>query len=127
MPPEPDDPSLVEGSQLQNIQLTNGILSWEKLKIASKYSNFLTVSGEEQAYELDAKTGTFDFSKLSDDNKLAYGKNYAKLTVYEYQTETIEGETVGTDVPIDSDSFIVVYRNAGFTLVRTTYTESVSP
>ena len=84
MPPEPDDPSLVEDSQLQNIQLTNGILSWEKLKIASKYSNFLTVSGEEQAYELDAKTGTFDFSKLSDDNKLAYDKNYAKLTVYEY-------------------------------------------
>ena len=123
VPPEPEDPSLVEGKQLQNIQLTNGILSWDKLKIASKYSISLTVSGEDQTYELDAKTGTFDFSKLPDDNKLAYGKNYAKLTVYEYQTETVAGETVGTDVPIDSDSFIVVYRNAGYTLVRTTYTD----
>lgn len=122
-PQEPDDPSLVDGKQLQNIQLTNGILSWDKLKIASKYSISLTVSGEEQTYELDSKTGTFDFSKLPDDKKLAYGKNYAKLTVYEYQTETVAGETVGTDVPIDSDSFIVVYRNAGYTLVRTTYTD----
>lgn len=121
--PEPEDPSLIEGDKLQNIQMAEGVLSWDKLKIASKYSVSVVISGEEKTFELDAKTGTFDFSDLPDNNKLGYGKNYAKLTVYEYQTETVEGETIGTDVPVDSDSFIVVYRNAGYTLIHTNYTD----
>ena len=121
--PEPDDPDLVEGRELQNVELKDGVLSWDRLEIASKYAVKVTISGEEKTYDIDAKTGVFDFTDLPDGNKLAYGKNYARLIVYEYQSENIGGETIGTDVAVDSDSFIVVNRNSGYSLVRTTYSD----
>lgn len=122
-----DDPiidELIDGKELKNIALTsNGLLSWSRLKIASKYVLTATLPDKDHKYEIEKSKGTFNLAELPDNAKLGYGKNSMKLTVYEYQEEEIEGEKIGDDVPISSDSFIAVNTHGGYTLTRLNYSD----
>lgn len=118
------DPGLIDGSQLQGIAVSqSGTLSWSRLKIASKYMLTVTLADGEHTYELGKEVGSLDLTALSDGAALGYGKNSMTLTVFEWQEEEIEGETIGGDVPVDSDSFFVISRYAGYSLDRLGYAD----
>ena len=99
------------------------MLTWSRLRIASKYSLTVSFPDGEKTYEIAKSEGSFDLSRLPDGNKLRYGKNSLTLTVYRYEEEEIGGETVGADIPVSDDTFIAVNKNDGFSLVRTTYAD----
>lgn len=118
------DPGLIDGSQLQGIAVSQeGTLSWSRLKIASKYMLTVTLADGEHTYELGKEVGSLDLTALSDGATLGYGKNSLTLTVFEWQEEEVEGETIGDDVPVDSDSFFVISRYAGYSLDRLGYAD----
>lgn len=118
------DPGLIDGSQLQGIAVSqSGTLSWSRLKIASKYLLTVTLADGEHTYELGKEVGSLDLTALSDGAALGYGKNSLTLTVFEWQEEEIEGETIGGDVPVDSDSFLVISRYSGYSLDRLGYAD----
>ncbi len=118
------DPGLIDGSQLQGIAVSqSGTLSWSRLKIASKYLLTVTLADGEHTYELGKEVGSLDLTALSDGAALGYGKNSLTLTVFEWQEEEIEGETIGGDVPVDSDSFFVISRYSGYSLDRLGYAD----
>ena len=123
-PTEPDDDTLLDGEELKNVAISpQGLLTWSRLRIASKYSLTVSFPEGEKTYEIAKSEGSFDLSRLPDGNKLRYGKNSLTLTVYRYEEEEIGGETVGANIPVSDDTFIAVNKNDGFSLVRTTYAD----
>ncbi len=116
---------LLDGTEIKNMAVTSaGVLSWSRLKIASKYSLTLSLSGGDVTFDINKDTGSFDLAALTGDNKLGYGKNNAKLTVYEYDEVEIDGEVIGDDVPVSTNEFIIVNTNAGISLTRLNYSDA---
>lgn len=121
---DPNDDTLLDGKELKNIKISaQGMLTWSRLKIASKYSVKISSAEGDRMYEIPKSEGSFDLNALPENEKLRYGKNSVTLTVYQYQEEQIGGETIGDDVPVSSDSFLAVSKNGGYSLVRTTYAD----
>ena len=121
---DPNDDTLLDGKELKNVKISaQGILTWSRLKIASKYSVKISSAEGDHTFEVPKSEGSFDLAALPEDKKLRYGKNSVTLTAYQYQEEQIGGETIGDDVPVSSDSFLAVSKNGGYSLVRTTYAD----
>lgn len=104
--------SLIDGTEVKNLSITEqGILSWAKMKIASKYTLDITTSGGTKTVEIKKEDAFVDFSSAAG-LVLDYGNNACTLTVYEWQTyeEKVDGETIKIEehIPVGQKTFNVV-------------------
>lgn len=111
---------LIDGTEIDNLSITeNGILSWAKMKVASKYALEITTSSGKKTVEVKKEDAFVDLATITD-FALDYGNNACVITVYEWQsyTEVIDGETVeiAEHVPVGKKSFNVVNLNAGMSV-----------
>lgn len=122
---ETEDPDLADGVDLQDLRISeDGVLSWSRLKVASKYRIEISLVDGKHTYEVDKSEGSFDLTELEDGASLGYGKNSTQITVFQWQEEQIEGETIGDDIPVSTNSFLIVNTHAGYSLVYTSYTDA---
>lgn len=123
------DPALLPDTlQIPDLDISNeGVLSWGGIKAASKYR--VEITDEENVkhvYDIsDSEDTVLDLTELSDEHKLAYGKNYASITAYKPYSENIGGETIADDIPISESKtdFIAVKQNSGYSFIQTTYSD----
>jgi len=109
--------ALIDGTEVNNLSITEqGVLSWAKMKIASKYTLEVTTSDGTKIIEIKKEDAFVDFSTITD-LVLDYGNNACTLTVYEWQTyeEIIDGETVKIEehIPVGQKNFNIVNLNGG--------------
>lgn len=109
--------ALIDGTEINNLSITEqGVLSWAKMKIASKYTLEINTSGGAKTIEIKKEDAYVDLSSVSD-LILDYGNNPCVITIYEWQTyeEEIDGETIKIEehIPVEKKSFNVVNLNSG--------------
>lgn len=72
---DPNDDTLLDGKELKNVKISaQGILTWSRLKIASKYSVKISSAEGDHTFEVPKSEGSFDLAALPEDKKLRYGK-----------------------------------------------------
>ncbi len=130
--PDPDDTTLSEG-QAEKLNLSeDGVLSWKKLKNATKYEFTVTLPGEseEQTITVAKNKGSLDLEtlfKLDENTAKSFpvGRTFAKFVHYELYKETIEGETIEQEVPMNeyADEFRIIKRNGKFEMERMGYSD----
>ncbi len=121
---EPD----VGGDELfNNIVVSDaGILSWNKIKGASKYELKVVFSGEndKQTFTIDKSKTSVDLSTLRQVG-FPVGKTSIEINAYEIVREEIEGETIEAEIPMTDvhDSFLIVKSNGQYSLTRLKYSD----
>ena len=121
---EPD----VGGDELfNNIVVSDaGILSWNKIKGASKYELKVVFSGEndKQTFTIDKSKTSVDLSTLRQVG-FPVGKTSIEINAYEIVREEIEDETIEAEIPMTDvhDSFLIVKSNGQYSLTRLKYSD----
>ena len=121
---EPD----VGGDELfNNIVVSDaGILSWNKIKGASKYELKVVFSGEndKQTFTIDKSKTSVDLSTLRQVG-FPVGKTSIEINAYEIVREEIEGETIEAEIPMTDvhDSFLIIKSNGQYSLTRLKYSD----
>lgn len=119
---DPGDRTLEEGTALRSASVTKtGILSWSKLKIASKYVVKVTLDDGEHTYEVNRADAALDVTALSDGAHLAYGKNPVSVTVYRQEEVEIDGERGYQEIPVSVKKYAVLSLRGGYELVTLSY------
>ncbi len=131
-PDNPDNPDVPDtpdtgDAEFKSVALSAaGVLSWNKIKNASKYVISVTYAGESApvAYDIDKGKTTQDLRALRAEG-FPSGKSTVVLTAYEIDSAEIDGETVEQEVPMTgvSDTFRVTKLNGEFSLVRLKYSD----
>lgn len=119
---DPGDRTLEDGTTLRSASVTKtGILSWSKLKIASKYVVKVTLEDGEHTYEVSRTDASLDLTALSDGARLAYGKNPVSVTVYRQEEVEIGGERGYQEVPVSEKKYAALSLRGGYELVALSY------
>lgn len=119
---DPGDRTLEDGTTLRSASVTKtGILSWNKLKIASKYVVKVTLEDGEHTYEVNRADAALDLTSLSDGARLAYGKNPVSVTVYRQEEVEIDGERGYQEVPVSEKKYAALSLRGGYELVALSY------
>ena len=119
---DPGDRTLEDGTALRSASVTKtGILSWSKLKIASKYVVKVTLEDGEHTYEVNRADAALDVTSLSDGAHLAYGKNPVSVTVYRQEEVEIGGERGYQEIPVSLKKYAVLSLRGGYELVTLSY------
>lgn len=128
-PDKPDKPSEPDtgDAAFSGVSLSaSGVLSWNKIKGASKYVIAVTYSGADTPvqYDIDKSKTSQDLQTLRDEG-FPVGKTSVTLTAYEIDSVDIGGETVEQEVPMTgvSDSFRVTKLNGAYSLARLKYAD----
>lgn len=130
--PDPNDTTLSD--EAGRLSLTSqGVLSWNKLKKATKYELTLTFPNEDEpkVYELPKNTGSLNLDEMFGKNNFNQpilfpaGRTFAKFVHYELYEEQIEGEKIEQEYPVveDADEFRIIKRNGGFEMERMGYAD----
>ncbi|MDE7263584.1 MAG: leucine-rich repeat domain-containing protein [Anaeroplasmataceae bacterium] len=118
---DPTNTEMVDGREFVSVIVSNsGVLSFSRLKCASKY--VLTISNaseEKRTIELDKTQGSYSLESLP------AGRTMVTLTAYEKLEIKVENETHYQDVPISTatDEFRITKVNNTYTLQRLKYTD----
>lgn len=128
---DPDDTSL--GDEAGRLALSSqGVLSWNKLKKATKYELKLTLPNEpEKVYEFPRTQGSVNLEEIfgkDDYNKpinFPAGRTFARFVHYELYEEQIEGEQIDQEYPVDEDAdeFRIIKRNGKYEMERMGYAD----
>ena len=119
---DPGDRTLEDGTTLRSASVTKtGILSWSKLKSASKYVVKVTLEDGEHTYEVSRTDASLDLTALSDGARLAYGKNPVSVTVYRQEEVEIGGERGYQEVPVSEKKYAARSLRGGYELVALSY------
>lgn len=102
----------------------SGVLSWNKIRGASKYVISVTYSGSSTSvdHDIDKSKTSVDLATLRAEGFPA-GKSQVTLAAYEIEEIEIDGEKFEQEVPMTgvSDMFRVVKLNGAYTLTRLRY------
>lgn len=80
---DPSDRTLSDATRLTSVSVTqNGLISFSKLKVASKYVLTLTLADGERKFEITKEKAAFSLADLPEGAKLSYGRNAMTITVY---------------------------------------------
>lgn len=117
---DPTNLEMIDGKEFKSIALSKeGVLSFSRLKCASKYTLTLTYSGlaQKEVIELKKTQGTYSLTNLP------IGRTMATLTAYEKVEIKIENETQYQEIPISTatDEFRITKINDTYTLERLKY------
>lgn len=104
----------------------SGVLSWNKIKGASKYVIKVTYAAEsdQTEYDIDAGKTSANLNELRSEGFPA-GKSSVEIWAYENAKVTIGGQTEYQEVPMTDvkQSFRIVKSNGSFSLVRLSYAD----
>ncbi|MDE6201452.1 MAG: leucine-rich repeat domain-containing protein [Clostridiales bacterium] len=104
----------------------NGVLSWNKIKGASKYVLKITYAAESDQieYDIDGNQTSANLNQLRAEGFPA-GKSSVEIVAYENAQVTIGGQTEYQEVPMTDvmQSFRIVKSNGSFSLVRLSYAD----
>lgn len=104
-----------------------GVLSWNKIKGASKYVITVTYSGSSSpiSYDIDKSKTSQDLSALRQEG-FPVGKSQVTVTAYSMQSETVDGEKIEAELPISGveDSLRVTKLNGAYTFTRLKYIDN---
>ncbi|MDE6029910.1 MAG: leucine-rich repeat domain-containing protein [Clostridiales bacterium] len=103
-----------------------GVLSWNKIKGASKYVIKVTYAAESEPteYEIGSDETTANLNELRAE-EFPSGKSTVELTAYENAKVTIGNQTEYQEVPMTGvkQTFRIVKSNGSFSLVRLSYAD----
>ena len=91
----------------------HGVLSWSKIRSASKYEIVYAVGKENKKLAVDKRAASADITKISD-FPLKYGKNYLTVKAYEKAQS-------GEETEISSLNLIVKNLNSGYEAANADY------
>ena len=91
----------------------NGVLSWSKIRSASKYEIVYAVGKENKRLAVDKRAASADITEISD-FPLKYGKNYLTVKAYEKAQS-------GEETEISSLNLIVKNLNSGYEAANADY------
>lgn len=119
---DPSNVGMIDGREFEFVKISvEGILSFSRLKCASKYELSITYAGqtEKEIIEIDKSKGSYALENLP------VGRTMVKLTAYEKVEVEIDHETHYQDVPISTatDEFRITKVNQSYTLERLKYTD----
>ncbi|MDE6661123.1 MAG: leucine-rich repeat domain-containing protein [Anaeroplasmataceae bacterium] len=122
----PVDPDTGDES-FKNVSVSaNGILSWNKIKGATKYVLNVTYATESDSteYTVDKTKNSVDLNELRESGFPA-GKSMVEILVYENVKVEIDGQTGYQEVLMTDvkESFRIVKSNGSYSLVRLSYTD----
>ncbi|MDE5714663.1 MAG: leucine-rich repeat domain-containing protein [Anaeroplasmataceae bacterium] len=116
---DPANTEIVDGKEFVSITISNsGLLSFSRLKCASKYVlNLSNALYENKTIELDKTQGSYSLESIP------VGKTMVTLTAYEKVEIKVGNETQYQDVPISSatDEFRITKINNTYSLERLKY------
>lgn len=105
----------------------NGVLSWNKIKGASKYVIKVTYAAEsdQTEYDIDKSQTSANLNELRNEGFPA-GKSSVEIVAYENVNVTIGGQTEYQEVPMTDvkQSFRIVKSNGSFSLIRLSYADT---
>lgn len=105
----------------------NGVLSWNKIKGASKYVLKVTYAAEsdQTEYDIDKSQTSANLNELRNEG-FPVGKSSVEIVAYENVKVTIGGQTEYQEVPMTDvkQSFRIVKSNGNFSLVRLSYADT---
>ena len=118
---DPNDRTLSDARRLTSVSVTkNGLLSWSKLKVASKYKLTITLEDGDHNFEITKEKAAFSLSDLPENVRLAYGRNAMTITVYE-----IDGEKGYQDVPLWGGKYALVSLREGYEVMPLRYEDDI--
>lgn len=123
---DPSDRTLSDATRLTSVSVTqNGLISFSKLKVASKYVLTLTLADGERKFEITKEKAAFSLADLPEGAKLSYGRNAMTITVYEREEIEIEGEKGYQDVPLWSGKYALVSLREGYEVLPLRYEDDL--
>ncbi len=123
---DPSDRTLSDATRLTSVSVTqNGLISFSKLKVASKYVLTLTLADGERKFEIPKEKAAFSLADLPEGAKLSYGRNAMTITVYERKEIEIEGEKGYQDVPLWSGKYALVSLREGYEVLPLRYEDDL--
>ena len=123
---DPSDRTLSDATRLTSVSVTqNGLISFSKLKVASKYVLTLTLADGERKFEIPKEKAAFSLADLPEGAKLSYGRNAMTITVYEREEIEIEGEKGYQDVPLWSGKYALVSLREGYEVLPLRYEDDL--
>ncbi len=123
---DPSDRTLSDATRLTSVSVTqNGLISFSKLKVASKYVLTLTLADGERKFEITKEKAAFSLADLPEGVKLSYGRNAMTITVYEREEIEIEGEKGYQDVPLWSGKYALVSLREGYEVLPLRYEDDL--
>lgn len=123
---DPSDRTLSDATRLTSVSVTqNGLISFSKLKVASKYVLTLTLADGERKFEITKEKAAFSLADLPEGAQLSYGRNAMTITVYEREEIEIEGEKGYQDVPLWSGKYALVSLREGYEVLPLRYEDDL--
>ena len=111
---DPEYKGFAIGKEITGVAVDeHGVLSWSKIRSASKYEIFYAVGKENKTLAVDKRAASADITKISD-FPLNYGKNYLTVKAYEKAQS-------GEETEISSLNLIVKNLNSGYEATNADY------
>ncbi|MDE7385225.1 MAG: leucine-rich repeat domain-containing protein [Anaeroplasmataceae bacterium] len=117
---DPKNTDMIDGKEFLSVKISNdGLLTFSRLKCASKYVLKISNASTEEVIELDKTKGAYSLATLP------VGRTMVTLTAYEKVEVKVENETHYQDVPISTatDEFRITKVNQTYSLERLRYTD----
>lgn len=111
---DPEYKGFAIGKEITGVAVDeNGVLSWSKIRSASKYEIVYAVGKENKTLAVDKRAASADITEISD-FPLNYGKNYLTVKAYEKAQS-------GEETEISSLNLIVKNLNSGYEAANADY------